>query len=219
MIVVKYQKKGNLCFISHIDLLRHVAKIIRRAGIPVKFSQGFNPHTLVYFSPPSVLGASSKAEYVAIDTDMDKDVAFKKFADACPTGMIATDVFVTEKNPNIQGIAVSADYLFDAPYCDVNFKDGFEIEYVKKGETFKEEVSSKIYAVTNVDGKLCLRLASGNTNLRPDRMLGALTKLTGQEVSLIGVEKLAQYVKVDNCVMNADEYLAKLQEVYLNKQN
>ncbi len=219
MLVVKYEKKDNMCFISHIDLLKHVARIIRRANIPVKFSQGFNPHTLVYFSPPSVLGASSKAEYVAIDTDMQGDVAFEKFASACPSGMVATDFFVCEKNPNIQGLAVCADYLFDAPFCDINFKDGFEIEYTKKGEVFKEDVANKIFGVKNCNSQLCMCLASGNTNLRPDRLLDTLSKIVRQEVSLVGVSKIAQYVKVENEIVNVDDYLAKLQNDYLNKQN
>ncbi len=219
MIVVKYEKKDNACFVSHIDLLRHVAKIIRRAGIPVKFSQGFNPHALVYFSPPCVLGASSMAEYVAIDTDMDKDVAFEKFAKACPNGMIAKEVFVTRKNPNLQGLAICADYLFDVEYQPISFKDGFEIEYTKNGETHKEEVSSKIFAVQNQEGKLCIRLASGNTNLRPDRLLETLSKIVGKELSLIGVTKTKQFVKVDGEILDADKHLEKLQNEYLNNQN
>ncbi len=66
MLTLKYCKAGSACFISHIDLLRHVSRILRRAGITVNYSQGFNPHALVYFSPPLGVGVSSVAEYLTI---------------------------------------------------------------------------------------------------------------------------------------------------------
>ncbi|MBQ3755189.1 MAG: hypothetical protein II867_03410, partial [Clostridia bacterium] len=84
-------------------------------------------------------------------------------------------------------------------------------EYVRKGETKKEEVGSKIFAVRNADGKLCLCLATGNTNLRPDRLLGTLNAMFGANMKATDIVKVAQYFKVDDRLIEADEYLDNLE--------
>ena len=39
-----YEKKGTAAYISHLDLIRTFQRSFLRAGLPVKYSQGFNPH-------------------------------------------------------------------------------------------------------------------------------------------------------------------------------
>lgn len=86
MIVLKYRKTGSVCFISHIDLLRHMDRVIRRGKIAVKYSQGFNPHALMFFSPPLSLGISSTAEYLSIDSDENAQEVFEKYNSAVQIG-------------------------------------------------------------------------------------------------------------------------------------
>lgn len=129
MIVLKYQKSGSSAFISHKDLLRHVSRILRRANIPVNFSQGFNPHSLIYFSPPLVLGVSSTAEYLSIDTNLEASEVLKRYNDAVPKGLEASRVFTCEKNPNLQAIVVAGDYIFPTTQHNINAKNsGLSVE-------------------------------------------------------------------------------------------
>lgn len=207
MIVLKYSKTGSACFISHIDLLRHVSRILRRAQIDVKFSQGFNPHALVFFSSPLGVGVASKAEYLAIDTDMDAKEVFERYNACVPDGLRAHGYFTCAKNPNLQGKVVCADYIIDTPYCDVDVKDGFEISYQKKGQTVCEDVADKIYGVFEADGKLGVRLALGNTNLRPDRILPALNVRLGRDIAVTDLLKIRQYVMTDGRLVDADSYI------------
>ncbi len=227
MIVLKYRKSGSAAFISHKDLLRHVTRILRRANIPVNFSQGFNPHSLIYFSPPLVLGASSTAEYLSIDTNLDGEEVLKRYNSAVPKGLEAERVFTCAKNPNLQAIVVAGDYIFPTTqhnnikddnckeensaeyFCDKLFVDGrFEAEYVKKGETVIENVEDKIFAVESENGKLRMRLALGNVTLRPDRILPSLNRKLGENMILTDVVKVAQYVSVDGNLVDVDDYLA-----------
>lgn len=207
MLTLKYCKAGSACFISHIDLLRHVSRILRRAGITVNYSQGFNPHALVYFSPPLGVGVSSVAEYLTIDTDMNEDEVFERYNSAVPDTLRASGIFVCPKNPNLQGKVVSADYILDVPYKPIDLSGGFEISYEKKGQTVTEDVSDKIYSVFDEDGRLGLRLALGNTNLRPDRLIPRLNEMLGAEISITDVRKLRQYVEVGGALINIDDYL------------
>lgn len=57
------------------------------------------------------------------------------------------------------------------------------------------------------DGHLVLRLASGMTNLRPDRVLATLNTLLHEDMSVCGVKKIAQYVDVDGVPTDVDEFL------------
>lgn len=209
MIVLKYQKTGSVCFISHIDLLRHMDRVIRRGNINVNYSQGFNPHALMYFSPPLSLGISSIAEYLTLDSDMSIEEVFDKFNAAVPDDLKASKVFSSEKNPNLQARVVCADFVFDTPYKPVEFGENFEISYEKKGEVVTENVASKIYAFFDKDGKLAARLASGSVNLRPDRILKKLNEILGADLRICDIEKVAQYVDVDGKLIDVDEYLQK----------
>ena len=66
-IRLKFSKTGMGKYISHLDLLRTFTRAIHRAELPVKYSQGFNPHQLITFSLPLALGVTSETEFVDID--------------------------------------------------------------------------------------------------------------------------------------------------------
>lgn len=205
MLVIKYEKKDMAVYVSHIDLLRHIDKIMRRAQLTVNFSQGFNPHPLVFFSPPNVVGVTSLCEYVFINTDVDSKEAFEKFKVACPNGIVPVSYFEVKKNPNLQATVVASDFVFPCEYKDIDFSKPFEIKYKKKGEEKEEEVSEKIFGSFNMDGKLCIRLASGNSNLRPDRILPKLNEILGTDMSLLDVVKTNQYIKIEDKFVDVDE--------------
>ena len=63
---VKFQKIGRLQFISHLDLARTMRTAIVRAGIPVKYSQGFNPHPRMSFALQLSVGTQSKCEFMEL---------------------------------------------------------------------------------------------------------------------------------------------------------
>ena len=207
MIVLKYVKTLDARFISHIDLLKHMSRILRRAVVPVKHSQGFNPHALIFFSPPTVLGVNSYAEYVAIDTDMKGEEVFTRYNNSVPEGLKAIEWFECAKNPNIQGKSVSADYVFDVDYFDVDLSGGLTVTYKKKDDLVTEDISGKIFGTFNADGRLGVRLASGNNNLRADRLATALNEKYGKDIKVTTIAKLCQYVLVDGVEKSVDEYL------------
>lgn len=206
MIVLKYMKQGEARYISHIDLLRHMTRIVRRANIPVKRSNGFNPHFLVFFSPPSVLGVQSDCEYVAMDADISGEEALERYNASVPQGLRATRAFEAAANPNLQGRIVAADYVFDVPYTD-KVKDISTVRYLKKGEWQEEKIQDRLLFCGEYEGKLLLRLAQGNVNLRPDRLLLALGEATGKELKIADVKKIAQYVLADGALVNVDDAL------------
>ena len=63
---LRYYKVGAISFISHLDIQKILARIFKRAQVPVLFSQGYNPHPLFAFGPALSLGISSIAEYCEV---------------------------------------------------------------------------------------------------------------------------------------------------------
>lgn len=77
MIRAKYTKKGDLVYLSHLDLVRLFERAFRRAEVPLAFTQGFNPHPIISFAAPLSVGVSSEAEY--FDVVLSEPLAIEKF--------------------------------------------------------------------------------------------------------------------------------------------
>lgn len=63
---IKFSRTGMLRFISHLDLCRSIRTAFRRAKLPIRYSEGFNPHPRMTFTLPLPLGAQSECEYMDI---------------------------------------------------------------------------------------------------------------------------------------------------------
>src|SRR6266540_3222475 len=63
---LRYAKRGPLRFTSHRDVARAFERALRRAGVPMAYSQGFSPHPKISWIGASPTGVSSEAEYVEI---------------------------------------------------------------------------------------------------------------------------------------------------------
>lgn len=218
MITLKYEKKSPAIFVSHIDLLRTVVRIIRRTGLSPEFSQGFNPHMLLFFSPPLALGVQSECEYVTVDINgvTAKDFA-AEFNKASIEGITATASFMTEKSPNLAGTIVSADYFFPTEngVCTAEIadffakKEDYEIEYAGKNGVVAKKVARLIYDVKKIDGGLIFRLATGNDNLRADRLCAALKKDFGLDTSVASIVKLRQFMSYGKETAEVDGVLTE----------
>ena len=63
---LRFQKRGMLQYISHLDLLRTMEHVVVRAGLPLRYSEGFNPHVRLSFGMPLSVGAQSITEYMDV---------------------------------------------------------------------------------------------------------------------------------------------------------
>lgn len=61
-----YARDEGLRYLSHLDFMKVVHMILRRAGLPLAYSQGFNPQPKVQFAPPLSLGMAAEGELVDI---------------------------------------------------------------------------------------------------------------------------------------------------------
>ncbi len=73
IVRLKFRKIGNLQYISHLDLQRTFNRVIKRSGVPVWYTKGFNPHMKLVFSSPLSIGSESVCEY--LDLSMQGDIS------------------------------------------------------------------------------------------------------------------------------------------------
>lgn len=63
---VRFAKRGRLRFTSHRDFQRAFERALRRADVPMAWSQGFTPHPRVSYAGAAPTGAASEAEYLEL---------------------------------------------------------------------------------------------------------------------------------------------------------
>lgn len=112
-ILVKFTKINNIKFISHLDTMRTLNRAMRRAGIDIMYSCGFNPHASISVAAPLQLGIESVSEYA--DINIQSTVDLEKFKDslnkALPLGLkIVEAVKIEGKKPSSMGSVAAASY-------------------------------------------------------------------------------------------------------------
>lgn len=61
-VQIKYRKAPEVKYLSHRDLIRAFGRAIRRAELPIAYSQGFNPRMKISWGQALKVGASSEGE-------------------------------------------------------------------------------------------------------------------------------------------------------------
>jgi radical SAM-linked protein len=91
---VRYAKRGPLRFTSHRDFARAFERAVRRAGLPVAFSQGFTPHPKISYASAAPTGTASEAEYleIGLQAPVDPDWARAALDAALSPGLDILDV-------------------------------------------------------------------------------------------------------------------------------
>ena len=65
-ITFTFNKTGWMIYISHLDLMRLFTRAMRRAGLPLKITQGFSPHPKFSIKRALKLGLESDNEEASI---------------------------------------------------------------------------------------------------------------------------------------------------------
>lgn len=96
---IYFSKTGDAKYISHLDLMRCFNRAVTRAGIPIFYTEGFNPRPYMNFAMPLSLGISGLREIVdmKIDGDMSLDEIKERLSKAMPPDIKILEVCVPEK--------------------------------------------------------------------------------------------------------------------------
>ncbi len=203
--VLKFCKLGNMRFISHLDLVRLFKRAIRRAGIKVAYSNGYNPHELINVVQPLSLGYESSGEYFEIDTliPYEENYILDSLNSSMPEGIKFAVCREKERTSgNLSSVCEWALYEavlplksgIDMPSALEGFLAQPSITISKIDKKKKKQVDKEIKQMIRQAGliectggcaklRLILRCASNET-LNPGKLIESFFKYAGIETDL-----------------------------------
>jgi radical SAM-linked protein len=110
---IRFSKGEALKYISHLDLARTWERVFRRAGLPVAYSQGFNPRPRFQIAAALPVGVTGRAELldVWLDRAWSPDDLGAQIKPVLPSGLDVIDLAeVTLREPSLQSQLRTADY-------------------------------------------------------------------------------------------------------------
>jgi len=115
-IRVRFKKQEPMLYISHLDLAKCVSRAIVKSGLPVWYTEGFNPIPHLVFSPPLSVGCGGTNEVLdfKIVTEVSDEEIFEKLGAAMPDGIELTSVYTQDMK--LKTIAWAE--------CDITFRLG-----------------------------------------------------------------------------------------------
>ncbi len=187
---IKFSKTGDTCYIGHLDMMRYFQKAVKRAGLDVRYSEGFNPHQLMSFALPLGIGVESTGEYM--DLTLNASAGEKETMDAL-NDVMAKGIEILEirelpddkKRTNSMALVAAASYrigISDESSEDVfkivdSFKNSERIlmeKETKKG-TKTVDLKESVYDLTEKNGELLITLSAGSVlNLKPEEVISFL---------------------------------------------
>ena len=213
---MSFEKTGMAKFISHLDTVRCITRSMKRANVPIWFTEGFNPHAFLTFAMPLSLGFESLCETVdfRLMEEMDLKELAKKINDALPVDITVKEIYVYETSPNDirwaeykiifnnpdEILLNTAEKTLSSDEIIVEKKAKQGRKKVNKEVNIKEHIKS--FELSEDDGKLILKtiLSSGTSiNINPMLLIGALVKDTEtdeQDVDIIKMESYTENMEV-----------------------
>lgn len=190
-----FEKKGNVRFISHLDLMRTMTRAIRRSQIPLWYTEGFNPHPYMTFALPLSLGMESEndAMDIRIEGETTNREVMTALSGVMPQGITITCVTESVLDPKFISFA-SFDIAFythqSAALLEERIREmlsGEELVVQKLGKKGHKKVYKDIdllphikkYSLFEKDGVLILSLvlpAGSTTNINPSLLADEILK-------------------------------------------
>ena len=190
--ILKYKRGEEVKYISHLDFIRFIQRVMRRADLPMSFSQGFNPHPLMSVALPLSVGVTADGELIKIgfEKDFKEDELKEIINNAFPPGFEVVKVKKLEgKEIDFtkldRAIYVCRLELSNAVVPDISaFLKNREIKVMKKSKSGIKEADIRPHIhsleLLGCDGneitlKMCVD-AGNNYNLKPDTVIEAMQK-------------------------------------------
>jgi hypothetical protein len=190
---MRYAKRGRLRFASHRDLARSFERALRRVGIPMAFSAGFNPHPKISYANAVPTGTASEAEYLEIGVlaHLDPDAVRDALNAVLPDGMTIEDVVVAQTSDLIARLE-AGEWVIELPGVEpataaaaVDLflaQTQIEVERMTKGGLRRFDTRGAVVALAECSEAatdqpcaiLRLVVRHGTPSVRPDDILAAL---------------------------------------------
>jgi len=200
--VLTFNKKGNMRFISHLDMQRLFRRVLYRYDIPVSFSQGFNPHPITNIVQPLSLGFEAECDYFEFESKspLDASSIAMKLNGALPEGIKFTKCKeIPHEKRNLSSVCEYSEYSVFIPNKMLSeeainrFLSQNEIYILKRDKKTKQMIEKNIknwiysFSVpTLISGGTMISMilrAAPNETLNPLSLTESLMKYLGEEIA------------------------------------
>jgi radical SAM-linked protein len=186
---VRLSKTGMARFFSHLDLQRTLERVLRRAGLPIAYTQGFSPHPKVSFASALATGTSSEGEFLDVELAQPMEPAeFVAQANAfCPPGLRFVEARPTvQKGDSLMALIDAAEYRLTVTGASAErldaavqaFLAAAAVEVTKEGRTGARQVNIRpqVYQleVTGPNELRAVVQTGPQGNLKPEDLVSGL---------------------------------------------
>ena len=205
---LNFSKTGRAIYISHLDINRMMTRAVRRAKLPMWYTEGFNPHPYLTFALPLSLGQSSDCEYmdIRIEGDITDSEIMDRLNAALPEGIkilsVAEPVHDAKEIEKalyfVKLVFTDSDAAKDFAEKAKNLSEGEELIAEKRGKKGHRKVMKqinlidyiydmKISSADNIVNIQCVLAAGSTNNLNPTLLVETLEKQIGSEHEMMYV--------------------------------
>lgn len=190
---LKFQKTGSAVYISHLDLMRTFQRAFLRAGMPLTYSEGFNPHAQLSIALPLSVGVSSYCEL--IDFSLMENITLaeipRRLNEVLPEGIRALEAYRCERKAKyIKWLDVEGVYEYDGENAaellpaltEFYGQESLVIERKTKSGVGEADISPAIRSMTFDDAaggtvKFRAIISAQEPTLNPEHLVTALRQL------------------------------------------
>jgi len=202
-IRVRYTKTGVMIFLSHLELITLFTRAVKRAGIPVRFSQGFHPHPKFSFATALSVGVESTAEYLDIEIapGFGADRLRENLNLVLPEGIAVTAaVSIPAKSPSLSVIMERVRYRVTLPEVTADLPQQVQtflamtacpFSRMKKHGLQEYDLRHELYCLSAEANCLTMEIGRG----KPLEFVAAITGLEADNLKECRIEKLAVIFK------------------------
>ena len=191
---VRFVKKGNLQYISHLDLQRTFGRVLVRAGLPLWYTKGFNPHIKMVFGMPLPVGCESECEFldIRIEREMSCEEIKERLNAELTAELAALDVYVPERKFTDMAFA-AYEYTLTLPNADDALADSIAALFAngplivtKRAKSGEKQVDLceliREISVYDEDGTIRMNatlVAGEGKTITPEALIGVLRDRLG----------------------------------------
>jgi radical SAM-linked protein len=205
--LITFRKTGLLRFLGHLDVVRAFDRAIRRAKLPVAYSQGFSPHTLLSFSTPLPVGIAGENELAGLElaSEWDPRAVYKSLSRQLPPelGIVGVQMLQKTKRSPFADLA-AADYRVDLcgispealseAVTAVQQRPELIVHRTTKSKELDLDLRDRIIDLQARGQSLLMRLGMAQENLaKPEEVLEVIGRDVGQPLQVQCLTRLALY--------------------------
>ena len=217
-LIVRYEKNDEIKYISHLDMMRTFQRLLRRSGLPVKFSSGFNVHMNISFAIATSVGITSSAEYIDIQLaeDIDAEEALEILNKNACKGIKMTDgAVVGDTYPSLMGRVAASEYIISSDFISTLSKadlDSFaaleSVNIMKRSKSGTKETNIRplITEQQLKDSSIYVKLSAGSSrNLNPLLYYHALESHFSTNETVPDIRRIALYDENGQDMLSLDK--------------